>query len=134
MTTLEQSKRLVELGLDPNTADLVYFIHHNEFDPDSEVFIERDFRDNWEPVWDTWDDDDIPCWSMHSLMALLPQHVQNKYNIKFVHNVYFTIFNDDGTVAFGDNIHTETGENAMEAVFKFFCWLLENGHLNGYRV
>ena len=29
MTTLEQSKRLLECGLDPNTANLVYFIHHN---------------------------------------------------------------------------------------------------------
>ena len=136
MTTLEQSKRLLECGLDPNTANLVYFIHHNnEYDPDN-CFdtIERDFRDNWDPIWDTWDDDNIPCWSMSALMDMLPQHVQNKYNIMFVHNVYFTIFNDDGTVIFGDNIHTESGETTMDAVVKFFCWLLDNGHLTQYKV
>lgn len=136
MTTLEQSKRLLECGLDPNTANLVYFIHHNnEYDPDNGFnTIERDFRDNWDPIWDTWDDDNIPCWSMNALMDMLPQHVQNKYNIKFVHNVYFTIFNDDGTVIFGDNIHTESGETTMDAVVKFFCWLLDNGHLTQYKV
>ncbi len=126
----------MELGLDPNTANMVYFIHHNnEYEPEFAFdTIERDFRDNWEPIWDTWDEDNIPCWSMSALMDMLPQHVQNKYNIKFVHNVYFTIFNDDGTVTFGDNIHTESGATIMDAVVNFFCWLLENGHLNGYKI
>lgn len=134
MTTLEQSKKLAEIGLDPNTADMVYFIHHNnEFDQElAWDTVERDFRDNWEPIWDTWDEDCIPCWSMSSLMAMLPQHVQNKYNVRYVHNVYFTIFNDDGTVIFGDNIHTETGDTTMDAVVKFFYWLIENGHLTQF--
>ena len=43
---IKQSKKLMELGLDPNTANMVYFIHHNnEGDPEFAFdTIERDFR------------------------------------------------------------------------------------------
>ena len=49
-TTIEQSKRLLELGLKPETADMYIF--------DDEVYIGKP------------NIDDIPAWSLHRLIEL----------------------------------------------------------------
>ena len=54
-TTLEQSKKLLELGLKPETADMYIF--------DDEVYIGKP------------NVDDIPAWSLHRLIELLPQDI-----------------------------------------------------------
>lgn len=50
-TTREQSKRLLELGLKPETADMYIF--------DNEVYIGKS------------NVDDLPAWSLHRLLCML---------------------------------------------------------------
>ena len=52
-TTKEQSQRLLDLGLKPETADMYIF--------DDEVYIGKP------------NIDDIPAWSLHRLIEMLPQ-------------------------------------------------------------
>lgn len=57
-TSIEQSKKLLELGIDPNTADIFY--------ADGERLA----------VWNNkevnLDNEDIPCWSLAALLNILP--------------------------------------------------------------
>ena len=56
-TTKEQSQRLLELGLKPETADMYIF--------DDEVYIGKP------------NVDDIPAWSLHRLMEIFLSHFGN---------------------------------------------------------
>ena len=57
-TTIEQSKKLLELGLKPETADCVHFsVNGKEY---LTIIDEPKF-----------DEDDIPAWSLHRLMEIL---------------------------------------------------------------
>lgn len=57
-TTIEQSKKLLELGLKPETADCVHFsVNGKEY---LTIIDELEF-----------DEEDIPAWSLHRLLCML---------------------------------------------------------------
>ena len=58
-TSLEQSQKLLELGIDINTADMFYTII------DQGLYLE--VKQGIEPS-----KDDIPCWSLAALLDILP--------------------------------------------------------------
>lgn len=65
-TTIEQSKKLVKLGLNPNTANMCYIQHFDEYHNEV-TFIEEN------PVLTyTIDVFDLPCWSLGVLINLMP--------------------------------------------------------------
>lgn len=67
-TTKEQSKRLLELGLRPETADMYYFwLGGNDY------YLKVDIDDN--PLKYNMDKTYIPAWSLHRLLELLPQDI-----------------------------------------------------------
>lgn len=67
-TTKEQSKRLLELGLRPGTADMYYFwLGGNDY------YLKVDIDDN--PLKYNMDKTYIPAWSLHQLLELLPQDI-----------------------------------------------------------
>ncbi len=67
-TTIEQSKRLLELGFDPNSADMVY-LHQGL----------KDNRDYYSldcyPWSDDCDNNDIPAWSLDALIEIMPKSI-----------------------------------------------------------
>ena len=68
-TTREQSERLLELGLKPETADM-YWVNH---------------LDLWMPVMLLYEDrpldnNDIPAWSLHRLIEMVA-HTQYPYYV-----------------------------------------------------
>lgn len=74
-TTKEQSKRLIDLGLDPNTADMFWLAKSiREVDDDIEIPEEdRNYflyvnKDN--SFFIRHDFDYIPAWSLHRLMEI----------------------------------------------------------------
>ena len=73
-TSLEQSKKLIELGVDIHTADMCW--QNNEF-----------------PIGFN-DDDAVPAWSLSALLELIPKHIKQNDGRKYK----FHIFNDDGIV------------------------------------
>lgn len=67
-TTIEQSKRLLELGLDNDTADMFHPAQHIGKDivrySDSPMRVQEEHFEIFV--------DDLPAWSLHRLIAMLP--------------------------------------------------------------
>ena len=70
-TTKEQSKKLIELGIDVNTSDMYYY-KEDVFDYALSVFngkllVKGNSKPNAE--------DTIPAWSLSALIELMPEHI-----------------------------------------------------------
>ena len=66
-TSLEQSKRLIAAGLDPNTADMVWT--YEDMIEDYFPYI------GLVPI----QEKDLPCWSVGALIDVLPSAVSNEF-------------------------------------------------------
>lgn len=102
-TSLEQSKKLIELGIDVNTADMYWW-------PTSlryyiEAMDDGDFDET---------EGHIPAWSLSALMELIPSNV----------------FLYSRLVKWDESYYIETREmlydNPVDAAFEMIVWLLEN--------
>lgn len=105
-TTIEQSKKLLSLGLDPSTADMIYTMVNGQKTP----FIRMEGE--------TIDEcrGDIPAWSLTALFELMP--------------VCFKMEHDSigYWVSFG--VHcTKDYDEPIDAAFEMVCWLIEQGHI-----
>lgn len=126
-TTIEQSKKLVELGLDPLTSDMYYSFTGEHIkdakDEDFSVSVglasairDKHFSYRYGYV--------IPCWSLGALLEMMPDGVQTNSNytcvtidITFVHNAVVT------------GSHRVKYNTYLEAAYNMVCWLLENGYI-----
>ena len=134
-TSIEQSKKLIELGIDVNTADM--FFAMNGTLPVVSKYIDDGFV--------TAVDGAIPCWSLSTLMNLLPSEFTTenkfgkyKYEIKIRKykltdgvNIYQIAYGnykwyEDGSHSWKDMINTGQKEELLDAVFDMVCWLLED--------
>ena len=62
-TTIEQSKHLLELGLDPKTADMAYICGAPESLNVVDDYYLKDIHDEY----------DIPAWSLSALLEVMPK-------------------------------------------------------------
>ena len=119
-TTIEQSKRLLELGLKPETADMFYV-----FD-----YIINDIN-GFLPLGDysQLEDGDIPAWSLTALLEMLPKAI--RYN-DLIH--YLEIQTDEECYDFEYHIFDGEREwylsggydaNIFEAIIETFEMLIE---------
>lgn len=79
-TTIEQSKKLIELGLNPMTADMLYTSLDN-------------FKEPW--VWNSkpgMHPSDVPCWSTEALLDILDETIVTEEDDEYRLN-----FGKDGT-------------------------------------
>ena len=123
-TSIEQSKKLIALGIDVNTADMYYDVNSYGIQSKPEVAVGK--------VWSK----DIPAWSLSALLELIPPYLgEFKDGIDFRlskamngkwYSAHYIKFNDDGLASF--NI-TVTGDTAIDAAFEMVCWLKENKKL-----
>lgn len=125
-TTIEQSKHLLELGLDFKTADMFWEYHekwYSEGDewegyedfPSTKPYIEytRSEKEWLEPK------SDLPCWSFVGLLSLIKPYKEHTYELK-------------GTLDGGAMISFEAitcvmyqEEEPIDAVYEMVCWLIE---------
>lgn len=114
-TSLEQSKKLVEFGIDVNTADMFW--------ADGERLA----------VWNNkeigLDTSDVPAWSLTALLNILA---------KETHNI-----DEDGRIVLSSykgnwwNVSTinciseeiKESNSPLDAAFEMVCWILENKNL-----
>lgn len=68
-TSIKQSKKLIELGIDVNTADMVYQSVEDKYGDGKWKSIPRNNSLN------IGYDDDIPCWSLSALLNLMPKSI-----------------------------------------------------------
>ena len=120
-TTIEQSKKLIELGIDRKSSDMYYWCG-------------SDLRIGGYKAQD--EEFDIPAWSLSALLELIPPYLGEfgegidfgfgkAMNGKWYSAHYLQYF-QNGDV---DSVKTVTGDTAVDAVFEMVCWLKENGNI-----
>lgn len=138
-TSTEQSKKLMELGIDVKTADM--FLAVNGTIPVVSKYIDDD-------GFVTADDTAIPCWSLAALMKLLPSEFTTenkfgkyKYEIKIrkykltdnvdIYQIAYGNYKwyEDGSHSWKDMINTGQKEELLDAAFEMVCWLKKEEYI-----
>lgn len=106
-TTLEQSKKLIKLGIDVNTADFAY-LNGNE----SGLFILTDKYKQSDYL-----QCDTPAWSLTALLDLLPNIIDKQPILTRgkLTGLWYCYYEDE--------IDTQTYDNPIDAVFEMICLL-----------
>lgn len=125
-TNIEQSKRLVELGLNIGTADM-YYVSEDYSTP--RIGVPLGLSPN------------VPCWSLEALLEAIPQSIQKwddrsrsrkNYELNLFRSYYHCC-----SYSFGPSLKEENhdslccfGEDTwLDAVYKVAVWLAEKGWL-----
>ena len=130
-TSIEQSKKLIELGIDVNTADMHYY--KNSFGDYIEgLYNSNDLKDGFELKRIEY----IPAWSLSALLELIPPYLgEFKDGIDFGfskamnskwYSAHYIKINDNGLASFNKTV---TGDTAIDAAFEMVCWLKEDGKI-----
>lgn len=127
-TSIEQSKELIELGIDVNTADMDYIPFAN--DPK-----------NYDCVINYWnnehEDDWIPAWSLSALLNILPLDIIVNNNKRYVFSMCKSLDKNGETYAIKYTVFNTTFylyltnfyNNPVDAVFEMVVWLKENNKI-----
>ena len=123
-TTIEQSKKLLKLGLSTASADMKWrngnvdnLIHYTVPFP----LEEFEFCDL---------EKDVPSWSLGALLEVMPKIPRVEFNL-----VLPGASEEPPYIAFDDcrenhQVHLNfEGETPLEAAYNTVCWLLENGYI-----
>lgn len=120
-TSLEQSKKLIELGIDVNTADIWYQYIGDSFKDGitKPLYFPMVMRDN--PT-----EKDIPAWSLIALLELMPieTHLYKMQDEDNYTKHYYKVgsFDGKGWIELNNTL-------SIDAAFDMVCWLLENNKL-----
>ena len=133
-TSIEESKKLIELGIDVNTADMHYstWTILNE----GEYILSPNQGETIEELQENYGNQVIPAWSLSALLELIPPYL-GEFNdgidfgfSKAINGKWYTAhyikLNDDGLASFNIFNITVTGDTAVDAAFEMVCWLKEN--------
>ena len=125
-TDIEQSQKLVELGIDISTADMDYIPFAN--DPENYDCVINLWNNEHEDGW-------IPAWSLSALLGLMPFHIIENNNRFGFYQVKG--FNKQGeTYRFGYKTNynsflfeTSWNNNVINAAFEMICWLKKKKYI-----
>lgn len=132
-TSLEQSKKLIELGVDVSTADMHYstwtILNKGEYilSPNQGETIEELQEDYGNQV--------IPAWSLSALLELMPPYLF-EFERGIDLNIYPNLSGKAWHCSYMPNAvenmknnkfkRITSGDNLVDAAFEMICWLLEN--------
>ena len=121
-TTREQSERLLALGLKKETSDMgIYY---------SELYgVDRVFSNDVFDEKPTFDSDEIPAWSLHRLVEMMPQiigHLELAVNDAFVG--YYENRNESESGMYWE--HTEESSCLYDNIIFTIEWLIKEGYFN----
>ena len=124
-TNIDQSYALMDLGLNPDSADMKY-------DPrwDIPVIVDDEYYDNKLEYNTEFENTDVPSWSLSALRKLIPMGIETKNGtcLFSCHNrldgswVYMYHY-EDGTV-----LKQFTGGD-VDSAYEMVSWLLENNYI-----
>lgn len=125
-TSIEQSYRLVGLGIDQNTADCEWWVHKdgkysNWFKSPGRKFPENGF---------------VPAWTLEALLNLFPKDDTVTINLRYLSSTFDGKGNHLKNVwcCTYDNLQVCKdfyGETALDAAYETMDWLLENKYYIG---
>ena len=111
-TTIEQSKRLLELGLNPKTADMC---------------LCKSAQDTWFLCAYTpgsYDAHTVPAWSLSALLEVMPKENEPDLQKSPATGQYFIYgFFDLENPTY----MTKDYDSPVDAAYEMVCWLLEQG-------
>ena len=132
-TSIEQSKKLLELGLNSKSADLIYGSYAFDGSPENgDENLPTTFEDpetkHWyyvdfaEPFYtEDWTKSkkypDIPCWSVGALTELIPAYVIEKHPLS------------DKIVVWSCGLNSGEQDSLLDACYNMIIYLLENGYI-----
>ena len=129
-TTKEQSQRLLELGLKPETADMVLIkelaydeVAHCTYDADTYMIRPIDYLEGEKHR------GHIPAWSLHRLKCLLPTKIpyaSGYLTIEIINNVNLMFMTDTSEQRVISFIH----EDLYESMIKCIKWLINENYFN----
>jgi hypothetical protein len=111
-TSIEQSQKLLELGIDITTADMYYSYDYNikEYDDDTQIIPQSELGQHFSLF-----PEDIPAWSLSALLDLMPNvngHYPELCRGKQTGQYYMWI---------EDTFDTQTFNNPIDAAFEMIC-------------
>ena len=122
-----QSERLLALGLKKETADMKYPCTSEYYGG-----ILTEGTSSLPIIIDTEDDDiteyDIPAWSLHRLLSLLPQSAKigkNYYALAIIQNEFVRLIDDIGDIY----IYFDR-DGIYESLLLCIEWLIKEGYFN----
>ena len=122
-TTIEQSERLLELGLKPETADMKIDLYF----PDEPSVTPTDVIIDWGKQ-----DEFVPAWSLHRLIELCPEYI----NIDgYADTTYWIkIYKLDNKIIYENDydrwLYLGDGDNLFDTLIDCIEWLIKEGHFN----
>lgn len=125
-TSIEQSKKLMELGIDINTADMYWKngVLSDKYIQCFTPFVCGDYQDGLDF------DYDIPAWSLSALLGLTPRlyEFENDQDDGGCQpNLCKGWDNNSWHIVYRSTIYiTEWYDEPIDAAFEMICWLLEN--------
>ena len=133
-TDFSQSKRLIELGIDVDTADSVVTLIPMS-DGSDFVFVRN--RNRWDTFSSIIDKrDNIPAWSLTALLELIPPYLgEYSEGIDFGfgkamngkwYSAHYIQLDNSGLATFSKTV---TGDTSVDAAFAMVCWLKETGKI-----
>lgn len=114
-TSKEQSKKLIELGIDVNTADMFWTYDFTVNDINGINVISNKLKP---------EENDIPCWSLSALLDVLPKYIGD-YSKCLYYDVggYYCGYMDDGN--FMLTIEETNADNPIDACVEMILKLHE---------
>ena len=121
-TSLEQSRRLIALGLDIETSDMVW----------QSIEDDESFDGTWEVIpkcnsLNVGYKDDVPAWSFQALIELMPKLEKRGYEKSYPKVVRHNFTNK----YFGHCLHYDTDmfDSPIDAAYDLVVWLIENDYI-----
>ena len=140
-TTIEQSRKLLELGLNPETSDMFWDLM------DGDAPEEKIPNCSWDRF-DIEESEFVPAWSLDALLEAIPKSIE-----KVIHsgwwsderkvyelNLFRSYYHCCG-YSFGPSLSQENHDNLccfgcdtwIEAAYVTAVWLFENGYIKPYK-
>ena len=133
-TSIEQSKKLMELGIDTDTADMCYKCLGE--DPyDLIVRPYSDWKEEYKVLLRSGDAKVYPAWSLAALLSVLPfQIIENNNRFGFYQVKGFNKQGETYRFEYKTNneyflFETSWYNEPIDAAFEMVCWLKENGKI-----
>lgn len=103
-TTISQSRKLIELGLDQNTANMYYpYFGAGQYGDIPRVGLPIEYSGG----------KDIPAWSLSALLEVIPRDS--------------ALYKIENTYSMHHGWTTENHANPIDAAYEMVCYLLEQG-------
>lgn len=109
-TTIEQSRKLLELGLDPKSADFAWVGEDGCFVKSSSDEVE---------------DTETPAWSLEALVDALPPGTAFISKGRLVYSISFR----KGGGGDENFVSTSYSKSLLNQVFELVVWMFENGYM-----